>query len=55
MRENTVASLIWLDAESDGRHPRTLIYDLPESEARLEVIFQTDEVGWGVATVSLLY
>jgi hypothetical protein len=56
MRDNTRASLIWLDRESDTTRggTRRLIYDLPESKARLVVYFGTDEVGWVVSTVSVL-
>jgi hypothetical protein len=56
MRDNTEASLIWLDQESDSRRggTRKLIYDLPESKARLVVYFGTDEAGWGVSTVSVI-
>ena len=56
-RNNTRASLIWFEAKRDHRTGmpfRTLIYDLPESKARLLVYFSTDEVGWGLSTVSLL-
>ena len=56
MRANARASLIWLDQESDTtrRGTRKLIYDLPESKARLVVSFGADEAGWGVSTVSVL-
>ncbi len=56
MRDNTKASLIWLDQESDTTRggSRKLIYDLPESKARLVVYFATDEAGWGVSTVSVV-
>jgi hypothetical protein len=56
MRDNTKASLIWLDRESDATRggTRKLIYDLPESKARLVIYFGTDEAGWGVSTVSVI-
>ncbi|MGZ4788977.1 MAG: hypothetical protein ACXVZX_10705 [Terriglobales bacterium] len=56
MRDNTKASLIWLDQEGDTTRggTRKLIYDLLEKKARLVVYFGTDEAGWGVSTVSVL-
>jgi hypothetical protein len=56
MHRSTKASLVWLDSERDygtWARSRRLIYDLPESKARLVVYFGHSEVGWGVATVSL--
>ena len=56
MRGNRTASLIWLDPESDttrgGR--RKLVYDLPDSKARIVVYFGPDEPGWGVQTFSVV-
>jgi hypothetical protein len=57
LRRNNAASLIWLDKEPGSGTPRgsrVLIYDLPEQKARLFIYFSTDEVGWGVSTVSVL-
>jgi hypothetical protein len=57
LRGRTKVSLIWLDPERrEGRSEgsRRLIYDLPESRARLVVYFRNSDVGWGVDTVSLL-
>ena len=57
MRANRTASLVWVDPEYDGSNPRytrTLVYDLPDSRARLFVYFRLDEVGWGVSTVNVL-
>jgi len=56
-RDNKRASLIWLDPEqwSESRgNARSLIYDLPESRSRLIVYFATDDMGWGVSTVSII-
>ncbi len=58
LHNNKTASLIWLDPmRSHGtyRRSRSLVYDLPESGARIVVYFGTDEVGWGVSTVSLIH
>ena len=56
LHSSVSASLIWLDPDRRGTtrgNSRTLIYDLGESQARLAIHFTTDEVGWGVSTVSL--
>ena len=56
MRDNIRAHLVWLDQESNTVKggTRKLIYDLPDSKARLVVYFRTDEYGWGVSTVSVV-
>ncbi len=58
MRQNTRASLIWLDAEPrNGISPsiRDLWYELPESNSKLVIHFGTSAVGWGVNTIELLH
>jgi hypothetical protein len=56
MRDNSRASLVWLDPESDTKRgtTRRLIYDLPDKRVRLVVYFGVDEPGWGVKTASVV-
>lgn len=56
VRGTNRASLIWLDQPPDfqARSPsRQLIYDLPETHARLVIYFSRDEDGWGVSSASI--
>jgi hypothetical protein len=57
LRDNTKASLVWLDPERRDRtrgYSRMLVYDLPEAKTRLVVYFRNSDIGWGVDTVALL-
>jgi hypothetical protein len=51
MSANRYARLIW---RADGESARVLVYDLPESKSRLQIIFALDESGCEVRRVSLI-
>lgn len=57
LRKNTSASLICLEAQKDDgtwRTSRKLFYSLGGSRSRLEVVFRSTDVGWGVAGFELV-
>ena len=51
VREAESARLIWRE---DGETTRILVYDLPKSKSRLEIMSSREEVGFAVSAVSLI-